>query len=336
MDCIKAQSGNALAANLLVAELQQYFTKQLATVVCEQTESILFQRVEWLRKQGKNGGGVRYVANNKQFFNRASINISQLHYADVVSQPLSSATALSSIIHPHNPYAASLHLHISWTQMKSGTAYWRLMADLNPALANAQATRRFTNTLKQVAANQYAIGAAQGQRYFTIPALGRRRGVAHFYLEAYDSGNFQADSDFANALGRSVIETYTALFKLAIQNHPQPTAADYSKQLDYHTVYLFQVLTMDKGTTSGLLAHQQNDLGIMGSLPSHINKPLLASWQAKLPPPQNQLLAAIVRALPAASPCPIDDEVKRELANIVRQHYSKNPAALAWQASHEA
>ena len=41
--------------------------------------------------------------------------------------------------------------------------------------------------------------------------------------------------------------------------------------------YLFQVLTLDRGTTSGLLIHNQNDVGIMGSLSLYINKVLLSS-----------------------------------------------------------
>lgn len=330
----KAQSTHASLAISLLENLQQHFLYQLNSVVCLQKESALFQTTEWFRSQGKQGGGLRYVANDGKIFNRASINVSHIHYADSRGKSLSSATALSSIIHPQNPYAPSIHLHISWTEMKLGKGYWRIMADLNPAIEHAEATLIFINNLKQVATSHYPTASAQGERYFTIPALGRCRGVSHFYLEEYNSTDgFRADVDFANAFGQSVIKTYVDLFCLAIKHNPFPTTDDYDKQLDYHTLYLFQVLTLDRGTTSGLLAHKQNDLGIMGSLPAFINKALLESWQDKLVSPQNQLLSLLVQLLPDKSPCPITDNLKHDLANVVRQHYNKYPEALALQAT---
>ena len=37
----------------------------------------------------------------------------------------------------------------------------------------------------------------------------------------------------------------------------------------------FGVLILNRCTTSGLLVHDQNDVGIIGSLPSHVNRLLL-------------------------------------------------------------
>ena len=103
--------------------------------------------------------------------------------------------------------------------------------------------------------------------------------------------------------------------------------------MDYHTLYLFQVLTLDRGTTSGLLSHDQNDVGIMGSIPSHINRTLLESWKALMPEPQDELVQALLNVLPQEVPTPVDSEIKKALANAVRAHYKKFPEALAMQAS---
>ena len=59
---------------------------------------------------------------------------------------------------------------------------------------------------------------------------------------------------------------------------------------------------------------------------------MLASWQEKLAPPQDQLLAAILDVLPDTQPCLIDEEVKCALADVSRKHYKANPRALALQA----
>ena len=328
----KAQSIKALAANTLVEDLQRYFVSQLNTVSGSEAVNKSFKPVEWFRDQGRHGGGVRYVATNEHLFNRASVNVSQIHYDDDSSKNLASATALSTIIHPQNPYAPSVHMHISWTELKNGKGYWRMMADLNPAIENQDDALLFSHELKKVASEQYELASAQGDRYFYIPALERHRGVSHFYLEEYNSDNAQADFNLAKKLGVAVIDCYVALLKQAVQNYPIPTDEDYSKQRNYHTLYLFQVLTLDRGTTSGLLVHDQNDVGIMGSLPANINKALLGSWKQKLASPQDQLLSDILAVLPDQAPCPIDDQIKSALANVVRQHYRSNPKALSMQA----
>ncbi len=328
MNRTQAQSIKAQTANTLVEELQHYFVEKLNQSV----GSASFEPVEWLRDQGLHGGGVRYVATNETFFNRASVNVSQIHYDDVASKNLASATAISTIIHPKNPLTPSVHMHISWTEMKNGKGYWRMMADLNPAIENPETTILFTESLKKVAPKQYHLASTQGDRYFYIPVLDRHRGVSHFYLEEYKSENAHADYDLAKAFGKATIDCYVDIFSKANNTRLNPTETDFEKQRAYHTLYLFQVLTLDRGTTSGLLVHDQNDLGIMGSLPASIDKALLSSWVSKLEYPQNQLLSAIVECLSDKTPCLVDEKTKLLLAKAVRKHYKSNPQALSLQA----
>ena len=80
------------------------------------------------------------------------------------------------------------------------------------------------------------------------------------------------------------------------------------------------------------MVHDQNDVGIMGSLPAQIDRKLLASWQDKLAQPQDLLLAEILKVLPASSPCAVDEKIKTALANAVRLHYRSHPKALSMQA----
>ena len=207
------------------------------------------------------------------------------------------------------------------------------MADLNPSIENTADKAQFANQLKQAAPQQYDEASAQGDRYFNIPVLGRHRGVTHFYLENYFSGNFDADMNMAKSVGEAAIDTYCDILSAAIETRTSPTEADRKKQLDYHTLYFFQVLTLDRGTTSGLLVHNQNDIGIMASLPSYLNRPLLASWVAKMPVPQDQLLSGMLACLPNQEVCPVEDDTKQALANCVRKHYQTHPEAIDMQAS---
>jgi coproporphyrinogen III oxidase len=333
MNRIPAQSATAKEANVIVEQLQHYFVERLNALSREFGEDKAYEAVEWFRDGGRHGGGLRYMATDDTLFNRASVNVSQVHYDSDNAKKLGSATALSTIIHPFNPLVPSIHMHISWTEMKSGKGYWRIMADLNPAIGNREATETFSACLKRAAPEYYEEASAQGERYFNIPALGRRRGVSHFYLESFASGDAQADKALARRFGEKMVDCYIAIVKKALQESPAPAQEDFERQLAYHTLYLFQVLTLDRGTTSGLLVHDQNDVGILGSIPRYVDKALLASWKALLPSPQDQLVQGLVDALAGEGRVLVDDVTKERLAKVVRQHYRTYPEAIALQAS---
>jgi len=207
------------------------------------------------------------------------------------------------------------------------------MADLNPSIKNEADKVQFNEMLKKSSAKYYEEGSAQGNIYFNIPVLKRTRGVSHFYLENFNTDDFEVDKAFAKMMGENIIDSYIGIIENAIKNNPNFTSAEKEEQLAYHTLYFFQVLTLDRGTTSGLLVHNQNDVGIMGSIPSHINRELLASWVELMPKPQDELVLSLLKILPNEMPTSVDESTKRKLASCVREHYIKYPQALSMQAS---
>ncbi len=325
-------SPDAVSALELLSSLQSRFVNGLEDVAKRHGQPVSFEKTEWLRDEGLHGGGNRFTAPEGSIFNRGSVNVSQIHYDDQPDKKLDSATAISTIIHPVNPHAPSVHIHISWTEMKDGNGYWRIMGDLNPSVVHEEFKDRFTMAMKKAAPAQFEEAAAQGDRYFYIPALERHRGVTHFYLESYHTDNRATDRDLAQQFGEAVIDTYVAILDEALTSYPNFDDEARAEQLAYHTLYLFQVLTLDRGTTSGLLVHDQNDVGIMGSLPSHVDPELLSSWKTITAAPQDQLVQRLVTALPKESPAAVTEDVKRKLAATVREHYGEHPAALALQA----
>lgn len=330
-------SARARSALECVREIQRALADRLEAVAGEAGAPKPFAPVHWQRDGGRHGGGTRLVCGDTPVFDRASINISAVHYDDRPDRRLAGATALSTIVHPAHPRAPSMHMHLSHTEMRGegdapGRGYWRIMADLNPSMPDDDQTARFRAALEEALGPHFAEAAAQGDRYFHIPALGRHRGVVHVYLEGFDSGDFAADRALAERTGRAVIATYGELLDEAFAAHGPPTADEKAAQLAYHTLYLFQVLTLDRGTTSGLLVHDQNDVGILGSLPSRVDRGLLAEWRAKVPPPQGALVEGLVGALKDLHPSLVDVETKKALAGVVRDHYQRHPEALALQA----
>jgi coproporphyrinogen III oxidase len=326
MKRIKAKSARAQEADALVCRLQKHFVDALEMLSSELGENKPFVPIEWFREKGKFGGGVRYVAQDETLFDRASVNVSQVQYERDESRALSSATALSTIIHPRNPHAPSIHMHISWTEMKAGRGYWRMMADLNPSIFYAEDKELFEKRLQSLAPEVYEEASAQGDKYFYIPALDRHRGVSHFYLENFTA---KEDAHIAKNLIEGAIDIYIEIIS---KRMTQAVSEEQRvEQLAYHTLYLFQVLSLDRGTTSGLLVHDENDVGIMGSIPSHINTILLHSWKEKVAAPQDLLIDAILGCMDSSGA--VDDSQKACLAKVTREHYKKYPEALGMQAS---
>ena len=328
-----AKSTQAKQAEQLVSSLQQRFVQGLEKISDQLDLSQKFTPVEWLRDNGIHGGGIRYETADGAMIGRGSVNVSQIHYDDNPDKKLGSATAISTIIHPNSPTSPSVHIHISWTEMKSGQGYWRLMADLNPANNNLEDKQTFLNALEQAAPEQFEAAKQQGDTYFYIPVLERHRGIAHFYLEEYNSGNSDNDFALAQSVGAAAIDTYINILENSLKNTRQPTQEEKDTQLAYHSLYFFQVLTLDRGTTTGLLVHNQNDVGIMGSLPAYVDRNLLQSWVHKMSPPQDQLLQQLVDVLPTTSPALVDENAKQKLAQVVRKHYQKFPEAIEMQAA---
>jgi coproporphyrinogen III oxidase len=282
-------------------------------------------RQQWRRDGGAHGGGDRLSNAGDEQLDRASVNVSTVHYDDEPDRALGSATALSVIVHPRNPRAPSIHHHVSLTELRSGVCTWRIMADLNPSCPEPSDRDELLRAWAEASPATIDEARAQGDRYFFIPALGRHRGVAHAYLEAVPDG--PGAEALAERVSVAIIDAYGRIASRRMAELPAPGERDL--QLAYHTLYLFQVLTLDRGTTAGLLAHDQNDLGILGSLPSRVDPDLLASWRARTPDVQRPWLDAIVRILCDGR---VDDAEKRALAEASRAHYRANPHALAAQA----
>lgn len=311
-------SARTRAVLAVVETLQRHFVAGLESL------EVGFTPIEWLRDAGRHGGGQRFARFESAVFNRASVNVSCVHYEDDATKPIVAATALSAIVHPRHPAAPSIHLHVSFTEPREGEGTWRLMADLNPSHEVSDHTARFTAALSEVLGADADHARKEGSKYFFIPALGRTRGVTHFYEEQY-----RTDDAHAERFARTAIDAYVQLLRETPT--AAPTEAQCATQRAYHTLYFFQVLTLDRGTTSGLLAHDQNDVGVMGSLPAFIDRALLASWSAKVPAPQDALVQALVDAVPTDGH--VTDAVRAVLARTVRAHYRAHPQALALQAA---
>lgn len=318
----------------LIEGLQRRFVKNLEEMARLQNEPCNFNEVEWLRNGGRHGGGTRFEAPVSKVFNTGSVNASHVHYEGDDARSLRSATALSTIIHPSNPFAPSVHIHLSFTELKDGQGFWRVMADLNPSILVDEYKKRFKDIITEYARPRVEEGLSDGEKYFFIPALQRHRGVLHFYLEEYSDESFVVELAYCERLITKIVDAYPEFIADAVMTHQSPSFTDQQQQLSYHTLYFLQVLTLDRGTTAGIMVHDQNDLGIMGSLPAAVDRSLLESWVSKHESPKTELLHELIGTLPRESTVvTIGPEQKRKLAACVRSFYSRYPEALKSQAT---
>jgi len=325
MNSTQSKSSNAQKAIFLTQWIQGKLVNSLENLDA-QIES--FNPIHWLRDEGIHGGGTRYISEENDLFDRASINFSHVHYDDEPNKNLASATALSAIIHPNNPNPPSIHMHFSWTEMRNGSGYWRMMADLNPSISNNSYKEIFEKGLTLSTGEHYNTGRKQGDSYFYIPALNKRRGISHFYLEGFDSGNFNADYEMTKKVASTVISDYEKILRLAVLEFPHYNLDEKQIQIDYHTLYMYQVLTLDKGTIAGILVHNQNDLGIFGSLPSTINGILFHEWIEKTPPPFDELVRVISSIIGKSKSFKIRDSEKLLFAEAIRFFYKQHPQLI--------
>lgn len=323
---ISVQSEEAKEVNLLFSGLQVYFVSKLNALALQFGKGKSCKSVMWECNKGKDCGGTRYEARDRSLLNQASVDVSEIHYEDKKDKTLESGSVCSATIHPDNPHVPSLHFSVSWEKMKEEKGCWHLVADLNPSIINEATLDKniFCKTVEKATGKFYKEGTINSDSYFYIPEAGRYLGVFHYYLE-YSTGNFEEEKAFILAFYESVIDCYLSIFSAKLMLQLTYTEEKKEEQLAYHTLYLFHILTRDRGTISALLEHDQNDVGVLASLPSHINRDILSLWGEKIPAPEDLLLKQILNALPKVVPTPVDEKCKRVLANTIRKHYKKYP-----------
>ena len=331
----------------IATKMQRVFVNKLRNLEDKEDSQQDFQPHSWLRDNGLHGGGTRFQSSpTSSAFKQATVNVSSVHFHDLVNYPINSATALSVIVHPKHPLAPSLHFHISYMEPRTGPGYWRMIADLNPAALegnrhlledarpNSLVLEDSLAKTQYLSSSLYKDALEFGDKYFYIPSLRRHRGVYHMFICKLhdDEIKFDDSCHLAEDLALRAISTYVDLVQRSLHDFPSESVTIEQKeiQLAYHTLYLYQVLTLDRGTTHGLMAHNQNDVGTMGSLPPAIDRELLAAWMSRTPSPQDELLQLILDVIPNDGV--IDDHVRKKLAEIVRTHYRTKKEAREMQA----
>lgn len=260
----------------------------------------------WTRPGG--GGGISCVLQDGKVFEKAGVNIStvtgtlsseavqalKFNERTVHDGPLPFyATGISVVIHPHNPFAPTVHANYRYFDLNDGEIWWfGGGSDLTPAYLIEADAIHFHHTLKHVCERYDPLFYPRFKKicddYFYLPHRGERRGVGGIFFDHLN----ERDVDFYLAFVTDCAEAFVpAYFPLVEQHKDMPfTAEQKAWQQLRRGRYVEFNLIYDRGTTFGLKTGGRVE-SILMSLPR------TAAWEYEYQPCAGSPEAEIIEVL---------------------------------------
>ncbi|KFO26666.1 oxygen-dependent coproporphyrinogen-III oxidase, mitochondrial [Fukomys damarensis] len=293
---------------LLILETQAQVCQALAQVDCGASFSV----DRWERKEG--GGGISCVLQDGRVFEKAGVSISVVHgnlSEEAAKQMRSrgkvlktkngklpfSAMGVSSVIHPKNPHAPTIHFNYRYFEVEEadGNKQWWFGGgcDLTPTYLNQEDAVHFHRTLKEACDQHgpdlYPKFKKWCDDYFFITHRGERRGIGGIFFDDLDSPSKEEVFRFVQSCAQAVVPSYIPLVKKHCEESFTPQEKLW-QQLRRGRYVEFNLL-YDRGTKFGLFTPGSRIESILMSLP------LTARWEYMHSPSENSKEAEILEVL---------------------------------------
>ncbi len=233
--------------------------EQEATLPQYDQNSAQFVRKPWLRDGG--GGGTMAVLEGR-VFEKAGVNVSTVfgefseefrsQIPGTEDNPGFWASGISLVIHPRNPHVPIVHMNTRMIQTQK--LWFGGGADLTPCFPREKETKDFHDAFKKACdefdPTYYEKYKEWADTYFYLPHRQEPRGVGGIFYDYVNSGDWEQDFAFTQAVGRTFATIYPEIVRRHL-NTPW-TEEDRIAQLKKRGRYVEFNLLYDRGTLFGL------------------------------------------------------------------------------------
>eukprot|EP00871_Galdieria_phlegrea_P003906 jgi/Galph1/4516/GphlegSOOS_G3184.1 len=300
----------------LGTEMQRNFEvviRQAQDKICRAISEIdgkQFKQDVWTRSEG--GGGISRVLQNGSVFEKAGVNVSVV-YGQMPPEAVQAASArgvtrdagygtnekvpffaagISSVIHPKNPMAPTVHFNYRYFETERGVWWFGGGTDLTPSYLFEEDAKHFHQCLKDTCDKHdpefYPKFKKWCDEYFLIKHREERRGIGGIFFDDLNDRPAEQLLEFATDCTETVIPAYIPI----IQRRKDMPFTDQEKEWQQlrRGRYVEFNLVYDRGTVFGLKTGGRIE-SILMSLP------LTARWEYDHYPGKHSREAELVQVL---------------------------------------
>ena len=231
-----------------------------------------FRSDAWVRENG--GGGISRVLSGGKVFEKAGVNLSVV-YGSMPPEALQAATergvdrakgmkpgervpffacGLSSVMHPKNPFAPTMHFNYRYFETDGGVWWFGGGTDITPSYLDLDDMKHFHGTYKQSCDKHdpefYPKFKKWADDYFRIAHRGETRGLGGIFYDDLNDREPEKLLAFARDNLDSVVPAYVPIVAKHKDDHYTPQQKEWQgirrgRYVEFNLVY-------DRGTIFGL------------------------------------------------------------------------------------